>query len=153
MVHIDTVVLTADEKEVVLQRKLNDIIINCSQNILHHQFPQMTGFFLTLKLKTMESLGKWQENFLEVCHCRDDHWITVTTKGCNHGDVLVYDTLFSDVDPVTAATFQRMFNMSDITYKMIDVQKQKGIMDCGVLSIANATALAFDTTDFVFNQD
>ena len=86
-----------------------------------------------------------------MCHCRTDHWITVTTKGCKNGEVLVYDSLFDNVDPVTMATFQRIFNMPDLTYKMVGVQKQRGVTDCGTFSIANATALAFGT-DFVFSQ-
>ena len=60
----DALILRAYDKELVLHGKINDAVINCSQTILHQQFPQMTGFFSTLWLKRMEPIGKWQENFL-----------------------------------------------------------------------------------------
>ena len=59
-VRIDAVVLTADEREVVLRRKLNDIVINCSQAILHQQLPQM---FLDITVDDCEVSRKMAREF------------------------------------------------------------------------------------------
>ena len=90
----------------------------------------------------MPPFGGWQENYLQICHCQArDHWITVSTKGCNAGEIFIYDSFYNDVHPATASILERLFN-SPLTYKMAIVSKQVGGVDCGVLAIANATAIA-----------
>ena len=139
-------VLKISEKEVVLRKKLDDRVINCAQIILQRQFPSLTGFYSSLLLPTLPSLGEWQENFIQICHCRGDHWITVSTRGCKAGELIVYDSLYMDVDALTAAMFRRLFD-TPLTYIMAGVQKQEGVVDCGAFAIANATAIAFSDTE------
>ena len=148
-IQVEKVVLTMVEKENILRIdwELNDIIINCAQVILHNQFPLINGFFSTLVLPTMRPLGQWIENFLQICHCRSNHWITLSTKECQVGEIKVYDSLYDEVDMVTTTMIKRLFNLTNLTVTMPLVQRQKGIKDCGLFAIANATTLAFK--DFI----
>ena len=47
---------------------------------------------------------------------------------------------------IIAATSQRLFNMP-LAYKMAVVQKQEDAVDCGLFSIANATAIALSDAE------
>ena len=39
-----------------------------------------------------------------------NHWITLSTFRCEVGEVTVYDTLYDDVDIVTKATVEKLFD-------------------------------------------
>ena len=91
----------------------------------------------------MRPLGQWIENFVQICHCRSNHWITLSTKECQVGEIKVYDSLYDEVDMVTTTMIKRLFNLTNLTVTMPLVQRQKGIKDCGLFAIANATTLAF----------
>ena len=135
-------VIRINQKLIILQNlPLNDVIINYAQTILKYQFPSLNGFFSTLMLPTLKPLGQWQADFLQICHCRGNHWVMISTKGCKTGEFLAYDSLYDDIDATTLTTFQKIFNCP-LAYKMATVQKQKGAVDCGVLSIAVATYIA-----------
>ena len=136
-------VLKTSERDVILQnKKLDDLVINFAQILLKRQLPSMNGLFSTLLLTTLSPFGGWQENFLQICHYQAwDHWITVSTKDCKAGEIMIYDSFYNDVDPVIASTLERLFNIP-LTYKMAVVGKQEGGVDCGVFTIANATAIA-----------
>ena len=136
-------VLTIAEKDDILQnRVLNDRVINFSLRIMQDQFPSLVGLASSLILPTLpQSFQGWKEKFLQICHCQGHHWITVTTKGCKNGELMVYDSLYDSIDSTTASTLERLFN-TQLIYKMADTQKQQGVIDCGVFAIANATAVA-----------
>ena len=77
------------------------------------------------------------------------HWITVSTIGCQPGEINVYDTLYADVDVTTKHKIERVFG-SSVIYKLPNIQKQEGIKDCGLFAIAIATDIAFGNTSSVF---
>lgn len=54
---------------------------------------------------------------------------------------MIYDSSYSDVNPSVASAIERLFSNHPLTFKMAVVGKQEGGIDCGVLAIANATAL------------
>ncbi len=136
-------VLKKKERELILQnKKLDDLVINFAQLLLKRQFPSTNGLFSTLLLTTLSPLGGWQEDFIQICHCQArGHWVTVSTKGCKAGEIMIYDSSYNNVDPILASTLERLFNIP-LTYKMAVVGKQEGGVDCGVFAIANATAIS-----------
>ena len=88
-------------------------------------------------------MGKWIGNFLQVYHCRNNHWITASTIGCKIGIVNIYDSLYTDIDQLTKSKVEETFPDLKITIMVLPVQKQFGVKDCGLFSLAFATYLAF----------
>uniref|UniRef100_A0A1X7SY09 Ubiquitin-like protease family profile domain-containing protein n=1 Tax=Amphimedon queenslandica TaxID=400682 RepID=A0A1X7SY09_AMPQE len=130
--------------------------MTCAQRILQKQFPLFNGFYLTLKLSSMKPVTDgWIGNFLQICHCRSNHWITLSTIGCQHGEIRVYDSLYDEVDEDTIFLIKRLFNQDGLSIILPSVQKQNGVKDCGLFAIANATALLLTSdpsTTHLFNQ-
>ena len=78
---------------------------------------------------------------LEIIHSRDSHWIVATSMMCRNSDeVLVYDSVFNSLDDDTVGIIKNLFCCDNI--KMVECQKQCDSNDCGLFSIANATAIA-----------
>ena len=72
--------------------------------------------------------------------------MTASTLNCKLGEVKVFDTVFNHCDKETTGVIQNLFatpNFPKLTITMGRYQKQKGGKDCGLFSIAIATALAF----------
>ena len=95
---------------------------------------------------------------IQIFHCKQGHWITVTSMMCNRGEVKVFDSSFSSLDPATDRLIRKEFkppNGVPLSIKMEPSQKQKGAIDCGVISIVNATAIAhgLNLTQQKFKQD
>ena len=83
--------------------KLTDREINHSQKILKVQFLELNGLRLTLRQETSSNEPTW--NWLQTIHCQQrEHWITVTTIGCNVGMVKVYDSVYRHLDESTKKT-------------------------------------------------
>ena len=120
--YVDNVILTADDKTVILSNEeLNDKHIYVAQRLLLKQFPFFKGLNSTL---VHRSIGSWVDNYIQIMHCRMNHWITATTIGCEVGEVSVYDSLYSDIDNKTEESIQRILCMPDIKFSVPRVQKQ-----------------------------
>ena len=58
---------------------------------------------------------------------------------CRNNEVLVYDSVFNYLDDDMVGIIRNLFCSYNI--KMVECQKQHGSNDCGLFSIANATAI------------
>ena len=126
----------SDKETVLLGLELNDIHIDMFQKLLKDQFPLLNGLSSPLKVSVT---GKWIGNFLQVYHCRNNHWITASTIGCKIGIVNIYDSLYTD--QLTRSKVEETFPDLKITIMVLPVQKQFGVKDCGLFSLAFATYL------------
>ena len=70
------------------------------------QFPLLKGLRSTL---IQYHLGCWTNNYLQIVHCRSSHWIVVSSIGCQHGEVKVYDSLYDRVDDATKRKIEKTF--------------------------------------------
>ena len=73
-------------------------------------------------------------------HTRGSHWIVVSTVGCGGKDVNIFDSLYSSVDKETVEIINLLFG--NLCINMAGCPQQSGTKDCGLFSIATATALA-----------
>ena len=147
-VQIFSSTLKMSDKTLLLSGKeLKDVHINVAQKLLLYQFPTHQGLHNTL---LQQCIGFWVNNYIQILHCHQCHWITVSTIGCKDGEVNVYDSLYSDLDEVTKRKLMRVFGLSKITVHFPNVQKQIGLVDCGLFAIAFATDLAFRQNVFNF---
>ena len=71
---------------------LNDNLINAGQELLSSQFPHIAGFqSVTLGHTLAFEIQKGE--FIQVIHSGGNHWVTISTVGCNVGEINVYDSL------------------------------------------------------------
>ena len=40
----------------------------------------------------------WIPNYLQIFHTRGNHWVTITTIGCTKDNIVVFDSLYDDID-------------------------------------------------------
>ena len=129
----------SDRDQLLMGEELTDIHVNAAQKLILHQFPSYQGLKNTL---VRDSLGFWTNNYIQIVHSCSCHWITVSSIGCQPGEVDIYDSLYRDIDDATIRRIEKVFG-SSITFNLPDVQKQVGFTDCGLFAIAFATNLAF----------
>ena len=139
-----------DRVQLLTGEQLTDVHINAAQKLLLYQFPTYQGLHNPL---LQQCIGFWVNNYIQIWHCRQCHWITISSVGCKAGEVAVYDSLYSDLDEVTRHNLQRVFGLSNVTVHFPNVQKQEGVVDCGLFAIAFATSLAFGQDKFKFLQE
>ena len=135
------VVRIAEKQQLLMNEMLSDIHINACQLLLKNQFPNISGLCSTLQITSFSS-GHWIDNYIQVIHCRGNHWITATTIGCNINEAAVYDSLYTDIDSATHQSIKRVLQCP-VVIKVPPVGKQKGALDCGLFAIAFATYLAY----------
>lgn len=117
-------------------KRLTDLHINFIQEIIKNQF-QLTELQSTL----LQHSQKIPSCSLQIIFCRSNYWIAVSTiKATKEGTVIVYDSLYDELDDSTKKTVQFLF--SDKIIEVVPVQKQFGYNDCGLFVIANAVQLA-----------
>ena len=148
-VTIHKVTLRMSDKAVLLSCELDDKIIGAAQKLLLHKFPSLNGLRCTL---VQDDIGVWVNNYVQILHCRSNHWITVSTISCQPGKIKVYDSLHNDVDIATKNKLEKTFARK-LQYIVPRVQKQKGTKDCGLFAVAVATNLAYGIKTFKFDQD
>ena len=129
---------------------------------MQRQFPHLAdGFQSTLLLPTLLPFDSWMPNYIQIVQVQSQrHWITVTTKDCSCGEVIVYDTLYDNVDFSTKTMLERLFSCGKegLSYKMADgIQKQQGVTDCGIFTLTFAVSLAYmydnSSPPPIFQQD
>ena len=142
-----------DTEHIIMGEKLNDEDINHAQKILKAQFPKLNGLRLTLYQDKPSEQAT--DNWVQVIHClRRDHWILATTINCDDV-VLIYDSVFRNVDEPTKSVLYNVFPSSTRVKVSGKAQKQTGGNDCGVFALAFATSLAFgmDPASQIYEQD
>ncbi len=130
----------SDKEDVVTGLELNDLHIDMYQKLLKIRFPNLKGLSSPLKLP---SVGSWTNNYVQIYHCRSNHWIAVSTLGCKDGEINVYDSIYTRIDSDTKCKIEDTFPDSAITIVLPPVQQQDGVKDCGLFALAFATFLAF----------
>ena len=128
-------------------------------NLIRNQFPHLSGLQSTLLQQSRHiSPCLTGRNALQIIHCRDSHWIVISTVpvgGCSipEESVFIYDSLYTTVDQGTMRLLQKMFGKK-IALSMQSIQKQVGSKDCGLFALAVSTAIAcsIDPTKILFDQ-
>ena len=84
------------------------------------------------------------EEFVQIIHTGEGHWVTISTIGTVHPEVMVYDSAYSTLPMLARAQIASLLatQQPTIKVKFMDVQMQSGTSDCGLFAIAYATALS-----------
>ncbi len=142
MVVGETVLKRDDETDLISGEWLNDRDINAAQQILQQQHPDISGFQSPI-LQFTRTFEVQKKKFVQILHANSNHWITISTIQCPPSPVKVYDTNHERLNSQMKSTIADLLQTDQnfIVVEYINVQKQKGSDDCGLLAIAIATAL------------
>ena len=134
-------------ERIIMGEELTDETINQAQQLLKSKYPQFNGFQSTLlQQRKMAPTDREIRNKVQIIHCsRRKHWIIATTVNCKEGEVRIYDSVFNSCDDEVELVVRNLFQADTAKgsphIKMMHCQKQVGGKDCGVFSIAFATAI------------
>ena len=111
-------------EHITMGEKLNDKDIKHAQKILKARFPRLNGLKLTLyQVKPSEQA---MDNWLLVIHCHErDHWILAATINCADDVVLIYNSVFLNVDEPTEKILYNVFPSSRRLKVSGKAQKQR----------------------------
>ena len=131
-----------DKNDIVSGRQLTDKHINYSHLLLKAQFPGVHGLHSTLTLEKQPKIPvNDRSRYLQIVFCRGNHWITVSTIGCNKNCVTVYDSLYSSIDDTTMRLLYQLFG-ENVDVCMATCPKQNAVDDCGIFAVAISVGLA-----------
>ena len=74
-----------------------------------------------------------------------DHWVTILNLKCDSNKIIVYDSVYFDIDEEVKGLINNTFDRETEVLMSKEMPKQKGGADCGVYAIAVATTLLHGT--------
>lgn len=94
-----------------------------------------------------------KEWFIQILHDSSSHWLTISNVGTEKPHILqIYDSLYSSCSLNVQQQIACLLNtdMPNITLEFVTVHKQRGSDDCGLFSLAYATALCYNVVVVAF---
>ena len=136
--------LTKEDKNAIADgKRLNDKHISFAQNVLKIQFPEIEGLKQTI-LQERFKLDS-SKHIVQILHVHGDHWITISNLKCDRKKIIVYDSVYFDIDEEVKGLINNLFDKETEAVTSKEMPKQKGGSDCGVYAIAVATTLLHGT--------
>ena len=83
---------------------------------------------------------------MQILHNNDRHWLTVASAPQGDAaDVIIYDSLYAYINTYTQHLITQLLKSthSPIKCAIATTQRQTGVKDCGLFSIATATSFCF----------
>jgi hypothetical protein len=122
--------------------RLDDEIIAVIQNMLKQKHPAVGGLqsrSFGQKFAMEPQVG----GFVQVLNVSNNHWITISTIGCEAFAGKVCDSLHGYLPSRTPRLVADLMQSQDRAIKVqyCDVQWQSGGSDCGLFALAFATSL------------
>ena len=118
----------SDIERIIMGEELCDANINLVQRLLRVQFPELGGLRSTLLQQKEAPIPERKENMLEIVHRGSQHhWVVVTTIGSKRdaGELLVYDSIFKNVDRETRKNICYIFQLLPVSnVKVVKTKKQ-----------------------------
>lgn len=123
---------------------LDDRTIDHAMALLRAQYPRIGGLLSTTSLGLLTRFPppptQW---FVQIINISGNHWVAVSTCGCEVGFVNIYDSLHQSCTEDFAAQVTGLlaFQGRTVCLQWPDVQQQEGGSDCGLFAIANSLTL------------
>jgi hypothetical protein len=128
------VLATTDKEHILSGKKLNDLHINLAQSMLKQQFSELAGLKSTL-LQTKKHTVEEKKEQIQIVHSRGDHWIVASSIHAAGNEVLVYDSIYPELDSTTNSIILNFFPTST-SAELVEISRQTGGEDCGVFAIS-----------------
>ena len=124
---------------------LDDKLVDASQKILAKQFENkfVGSGFQDAAVGLCGNFTIETGEFIQIIHGGSNHWLTISTIGTKHPEVLLYDSLHTNVAEDVKMQISSILCTKEksIILKFVNIVKQAGVNDCGLFAIAYATAL------------
>ena len=137
--------LTMYHKAILTTSKswLDDLIIIVAQYMLKQQHPSIGGFQPPALSQNLAMILP-QEQFVQIVNVNKNHWIALSTVGCQKACVRIYDCnggkqLPKSTLKLISALLQTQEDQFAVEF--IDVQMQEGSHDCGLFAVAYITSI------------
>ena len=119
----------ADVERIIMGEELTDVHINTAQHLLKEQFPNLNGLQCTLlQVKEASKIDtKATNKILQIVHrLVRHHWVVATTIGNKKNEILIFDSIFRNIDSQTTQVLGNLFGcLSTSTFRVMNSQKQK----------------------------
>ena len=148
---LNNMTLTDEDRRIIAAgEELNDKHIDFAQMLIKKHFENIKGLASTILFSSKKCQPLISGGALQIVHTRGNHWIVASTIECKN-EVLIFDSLYLDVDERTKELITEMLGMG-LDIRMEKAPKQKGVKDCGVFAIAVCTSFAYKCGCFTFKQ-
>lgn len=135
---------------------LNDRLVFAGMLLLKQQFPDISGFCDPVMVQSLRCTFK-DKMFVQVVYNGSHHWITTTNMNCRPGVVRVYDSLHLMLNIHVKQQIAAMYHATQpmLEIQSMNVARQSGSGDCGLMALAYATSLCFklDPVNLVYCQE
>lgn len=130
-------------------QELDDEHIDHAQGLLKQQFPTISGWqsMSVLTVACSNILGTPNSPWVQILHIPErHHWVCATSIGCQRGQVKIYDS-YLPIEPSLPSHLQQKLativftDAEEMEVLWMDTARQPNTRDCGIYSIAAATAL------------
>ena len=119
-------------------RMLSDDIINALQNMLNREYPDVKDMQGPVLGEALQFKVINESPFVQVLHTGGFHWISISTFGCNNGEVCIMDSLFHGrQSQQTKRQICSLMNCKKpkIVVNALLLQQQNNGVDCGLFAI------------------
>lgn len=134
---------------------LTDRLVYAGMLMLKKQFSDMNGFGDPLMVAALRCDFQ-SKPFVQVVYNGKNHWITATNIDCSAGRVRVYDSLHLSPNVIVKQQLAAMCHttQSALEVQCMNVARQVGSGDCGLLALAYATSICLrqDPVNIMYAQ-
>ena len=133
----------SDEDVIVNGGWLSDIHINSAQALIKEKHPYIEGLENCVLAET-HGFSVPAGEFIQILNSTGQHWVTLTSIGCEIGKVKIYDSSFRGVSKRMKTIIQKLLHIPSkhIQIELPSYQQQPNGDDCGLFAIASAVCLA-----------
>ena len=132
----------SDEAVIINGGWLSDIHINSAQALIKEKHPHIEGLENCVLAET-HSFSVPTAKFIQILNSTGQHWVTLTSVGCEMGKVKIYDSSFRGVSKRMTTIIQKLLNIPSIHIQIeLPPYQQPNGDDCGLFAIASAVCLA-----------
>ena len=151
--------LTLADREILVNGKwFTDNLINAGQKMLKLQFGDVIQGLQSVNLAQILAMDVQSGEFVQILNGCGNHWFTISTvDSLQRTTVKVFDSAnmfvsFRNKEEIAALLCT---TEKSITLQFMNVHRQVGSNDCGLYSLAYATALCngMDPTACIFDQE
>ena len=107
----------------------------------HH--PQMNGLQPPVLEDNYAMSPSPNGDFVQVIQANNDHWLALSTVGCQPSEICVFDSLGGQLPQKRIKLVADLLQSKEkeLTLEYVNVQKQRGGSDCGLFALAFITSV------------
>ena len=134
-----TLLFTNDQNILLKNMWLTDNIVFAAEQLLNQQHPYISGLQDPCLQKVRTFAIQGNKEFVQCLIVGGNHWITISSVGCNPGTINVYDSM--NCNKLTSNLKGIVADLLHMTNKYKKMQYQISGNDCGLFAVAPACSI------------